>query len=384
MRSPLVLLLALAAVLLGSAPAFAGALVSIKDGTVVFDGTFDQSEPNNVTISQATTSRADVVRLDELASRMTAQAPCVVSFGGYRVDCPAAGVAGIDVRTSNLGSDVRVTADLPAHIQGGAGDDVLIGGPANDVIDGGPGQDIIGGGLGADVLRGGSGVDLVTYADRIGSDGTLLPRNDGVGVHVAIGTPGASGEPLEGDTIGRDVEQLEGTPYADRFDLRDGIADAVACDGGNDLVIADPLDDPAIDCETTRVAPAPGQGRMSIPTLVFPFTGHGSRGGGRIDVGPLLPLLHGALVVRVTCPVAIGLLDLDGPGCSGRVRFSRAGAQLGTMRIRNIVRGHTITLKLPLTMSRRLAQRASGLPVTVTAIPSLGAVQRLLRFTVRG
>jgi len=380
MRLPFALLLALAAVLIGAGPAFAGALVSEQDGTLAFDGTVDQSEPNNVTISQA----GDVLRLDEIASRMTVQAPCVASLGGYRVECPAAGIDRIDVRTSDLGSDVRVRADLPARIQGGAGDDVLIGGPADDTIDGGAGQDVIGGGPGADVLRGGPGIDLVTYADRIASDGSIAARHDGVGVHVVVGVAGASGEPVEGDTIGRDVEQLEGTPYADRFDLRDGQADAVACDGGPDLVVADPLDDPAIDCETTRVAPAPGQGRMAIPTLVFPFTGHASRGGGRISVSPLLPLQHGALVVRVKCPVAIGLLDLDGPGCSGRVRFSRAGAQLGTMRIRNIVRGRTITLKLPLTSSRRLAQRASGLPVTVAAIPSLGAVQRLLTFTVRG
>jgi RTX calcium-binding nonapeptide repeat (4 copies) len=380
MRLPFALLLVLAAVLIGAAPAFAGALVSVSGDALSFDGTLDQSEPVNVTISQA----GDVLRLDELASRMTAQAPCVLSFGGYRAECPAAGVERIVARTSDPGSDVRVRADLPAEIHGGAGDDVLIGGPANDTIDGGAGQDVIGGGPSADVLRGGPGVDLVTYADRIASDGTIAARHDGIGVHVAIGAPGASGEPLEGDTIGRDVEQLEGTPYADRFDLRDGQADAVACDGGRDLVVADPLDDPSIDCETTRVAPAPGQGRLAIPTLVFPFTGHASRGGGRISVSPLLPLQHGAIVVRVKCPVAIGLLDLDGPGCSGRVRFARAGAVLSTMGIRNIVRGHTITLKLPLTSSRRLAQRASGLPVTVTAIPSLGAVQRLLTFTVRG
>jgi hemolysin type calcium-binding protein len=380
MRLPFALLLALAAVLLGAGPAFAGALVSEQDGKLVFDGTIDQSEPDNVTISRA----GDVLRLDELASRMTVQAPCVLSFGGYRAECPAAGIEQLVARTSDLGSDVRVRADLPAEIHGGAGDDVLIGGPADDTIDGGAGQDVIGGGPGADVLHGGPNVDLVTYADRIASDGSVVARHDGVGVHVAVGVAGASGEPVEGDTIARDVEQLEGTPYADRFDLRDGIADAVACDGGRDLVVADPLDDPAIDCETTRVAPAPGQGRLAIPTLVFPFTGRASRGGGRIDVSPLLPLRHGAIVIRVKCPVAIGLLDLDGPGCSGRVRFSRAGGVLGTMRIRNIVRGHTITLKLPLTSSRRLAQRASGLPVTVAAIPSLGVVQRLLTFTVRG
>jgi RTX calcium-binding nonapeptide repeat (4 copies) len=375
-------LLALAAVVLGAVavPARAGGFVSIDAGALTFDGTVDQTEPDNVTISQV----GGMLRLDELASRMTASPLCSASADGYRVECPAAGVERIVVRTSDLGSDVRVRADLPAQIHGGAGDDVLIGGPANDVIEGGAGQDVIGGGYGVDVLRGGPVVDLVTYADQIASDGTLTARRDGSGVHVAIGIAGASGAPFEGDTIARDVEQVEGTPYADRFDLRDGLAQAVACDGGRDLVIADPRDEPAIDCETTRVAPAPGGPRMAIPTLVFPFTGHADRGGGRIDVGPTLPLLHGALTVRVHCPVAIGLLDIDGPGCQGRVRFARGGALLGVVPIRNVARGHTVTLKLPLTSSRALARRASGLAVTVTALPALGAVRRLLRFTVRG
>jgi hypothetical protein len=66
------------------------------------------------------------------------------------------------------------------------------------------------------------------------------------------------------------------------------------------------------------------------------------------------------------------------------VRFARDGAQLGSVRIRHIVRGRRITLRLPLHESRRLARRASGLRVTVTALPSLGRVQRSLRYTVRG
>lgn len=375
---PHLLLLALALVLLGAAPAFAGAFVDVESGVLSYHGEVDQSEPDNVTISQA----GGTLRLVEDASRMTAGPGCSTSADGYRVTCDATGVTGIWVQTSDMGSDVRVRADLPSTIHGGAGDDVLIGGPADDVIYGGAGDDVIGGGGGADELHGGPGTDLVTYEDRVGSDGTLLPRHQGV--RVAIGVPGASGAPGEGDTIFPDVEQVEGTAANDVFDLRDGHATAVACDGGRDLVIADPLDDPALDCETTRVAPAPHARRMTVPTLVFPFTGHADRGHGEIDVGPVLPLQHGAIVVRVHCPVAIGLLALDGPGCRGLVRFTRPGALLGTMPIRSLGRGRTITLKLPLTSSRALARRASGLPVTVTALPVYGAVQRVLRFTVRG
>jgi hypothetical protein len=380
MRLSLSLLLAVTAVLLGSSPAFAGALVSLDGTSLVFDGTVDQGEPANVTISQS----GSVLQLDELGSRMTVREPCTLSADRYHAACLIAGVERIVVRTSDMGSDVRVRAFLPAELHGGAGDDVLIGGTADDALDGGGGQDVLGGGQGADVLDGGPDVDLVTYRDRVaGTDGTVAPRRDG-GVRLAVGAEGASGAPFEADTIHTDVEQLEGTPFADRFSLRDGQADAIACSDGRDLVVADQFDDPAIDCETTRVAPTAGGPRISIPTLVFPFTGRDARGGGRIDVGPTLPLLHGALVVRVQCPVPIGLLDVDGPGCAGRVRFTRDGAELGVMRIRNIVRGRRITLKLPLHESRRLARRASGLRVTVTALPTLGSVRRSLRFTVRG
>jgi hypothetical protein len=373
-RLPLQLLLALGALLLAATPALAGGFVDEQDGALRFTG--EASEPNNVTISQD----SDVLVLDENASRMTAAPGCTVSGDGYHVECPAIGITRIVVQTSDSGSDVRIRADLPAEIHGGAGDDLLIGGPGDDTIDGGPGQDVIGGGLGADVLNGGADQDLVTYEDRIGADGTLLPRHSGVDV---TSEPGASGADGEGDTIGEDVEQVEGTAADDRFDLRDGVAQAIACDGGRDLVIADPRDDVAIDCETTRIAPASSGPTMKVPTLVFPFTGHSDRGGGRIDIGPRLPLQHGAVVVRVHCPEPVGLLATDGPGCTGKVRFARGGVAMGTQRV-DIKRGRTATLKVPLTSSRALARRASGLAVTVTAVPRRGEVRRVLHFTVRG
>jgi hypothetical protein len=376
-RISLQLLLALAALLLAASPAFAGAHISVEGDTLVYDGTVAPAEPDNVTISQS----GDTLVLSENASRPTAAPGCTLSANSYRVSCPATGVSRISVRTSDLGSDVRIRADLPTTITGGKGDDVLIGGPGDDTIDGGSGQDVLGGGLGADTLSGGRDKDLVTYADRIASDGTLVPRRSGV--HVAIDAPGASGASGEGDTIANDVEQLEGTDGNDTFDLRDGVPDQVLCDGGRDLVLADLRDDPGIDCETTRVAPSVFDDRLTIPTLAFPFTGHADHGGGSVDVGPLLPLQHGAVVIRVHCPVAIGLLDIAGPGCRGRVRFSRGGTVLASMRV-SFAHGRTLTLKVPLTSSRSLARRASGLALTVTAQPAVGAVRRFLRFRVRG
>src|SRR4029077_15180874 len=116
------------------------------------------------------------------ASRLAlpAGSPCTLDATGYHVDCPDTGIERIEVRLGLLGSDVRIRADLPTTIDGGPGDDLIVGGPSEDAIDGGPGQDVIAGGLGADELHGGSGEDLVTYDDRLGADGALLPRREAV------------------------------------------------------------------------------------------------------------------------------------------------------------------------------------------------------------
>jgi hypothetical protein len=366
---------ALVALLIAAAPAAAGGVPQL-DG-VVLRYTGDDVEPSNVTISDA----AGMLTLREDGSRMTAGPGCVVSEDGYVAQCPDAGVERIEVRLGPIGSDVRILAALPSLLRGGAGDDVLIGGPAEDAIDGGPGQDVLGGGGATDVLRGGAGEDLASYADRIGLDGTLLPRRDAV--RAMIGRLDWSGGFDERDTIATDVEQLEGGASADRLFLRDGRATAVACGGGRDRVQADPRDVVEIDCESTTVAPAPFGARLTIPTLAFPFTSGGDRGRSEVRVTPLLPLARGAVVLRVSCPLGTGLLDLDGPGCSGRVRIARGHVTLLSRRVR-IARGRTQTLRLPLHDSRALARRAVGLALTVTGTPDRGHVTRVLRFRVRG
>lgn len=378
-RLHLLVLLALTAMLLAAPPALAGGVVD-RDGTVLrFTG--DGEEPSNVTISRA----GGLLTLTENASRMTMGTTvgggCTISADGYLVTCDDAGIERIEVRLGDLGSDVRIHADLPTLIQGGIGDDLLIGGPAEDAIDGGEGQDVLAGGLGLDELHGGLGDDLVTYNDRIAFDGTLLPRRSPV--RVAVGRPDYSGTGDERDTIADDVEEVQGGAGADRFELRDGAMTAVACGAGRDRVIADPRDDAEVDCETTTVAPPLGGTRLVLPTLAFPFTSAKDSGRGDVVVEPLLPLQNDAVVVRVSCPLGVGLLDLSGPGCSGRVRFLRGTTLMGTQRV-NVPRGSFRTLRLPLTSSRSLARRPGGLAMTVVALPSRGTVQRVLRFVVRG
>jgi len=370
-------LAAVAALLLLAAPAAAGGFVQIDGSTLRFTG--DDLEPSSVTIDDLD----GLLVLTDDASRMVAGPRCSPSADGYQITCPDAGVQQIDVSVGLLGSDVRVRADLPAHIQGGPGDDVLIGGPADDVIDGGPGSDIVGGGGGADVLSGGPGTDLVTYDDAIAPDGTLLPRRTPVA--VAIGKPGASGGRGEGDTIERDVEQVQGGVGNDTFDLRDGLASEVDCGAGRDTVLADPRDTIDTNCERATVNPQRGGAPMTLATLPFPFPAPGDRGVSSIGVGPLLPLRGGAIVLRVSCPAGLGLLALvPSQPCSGRVRFTRFdGFAMGTQRVR-IARGAAVTVRLPLTASRALARRPGGMPVSVTALPDWGRVTRVLRLRVRG
>jgi len=370
---------ALLALLVCAVPAAAGGLVELDGAVLRFSG--DDVEPSNVTIDRA----GGLLTLEENASRLALPpgSPCTLDGTGYRVECPDAGIERIEVRVGLLGSDVRILADLPTTITGGPGDDLIVGGPGEDAIDGGPGQDIIAGGPGADVLRGGAGEDLVTYADRIGGDGTLLPRREAV--RAEIGRLDWSGSGDERDTIADDVEQLQGGGGADRLSLRDGRATEVACGGGRDSVLSDPRDVVDIDCESTRVAPERGGARLTIATLPFPFAKLNDVGSSTVAVDPTLPLHGDAIVLRVSCPAGVGLLELvDAMPCTGRVRFTRAdGVAMGAQRVR-VPRGGTITLHLPLHSSRALARRSAGLSVVATALPSRGHVTRALRFRVRG
>lgn len=361
------------------APALAGGLVALDGPVLRFTG--DDLEPSNVTIDHAD----GVLRLQDDASRLTVAlgSSCTLDPTGYVVECPDAGIERIEVQVGLLGSDVRIRADLPSTIRGGPGDDLLVGGPAEDAIDGGPGQDVIAGGLGTDVLRGGPGEDLVTYADRLGADGELLPRR--TGVRAEVGRLDWSGTGDERDTIADDVEQLQGGAGPDHFYLRDGRATQISCGGGRDTVSADPRDVFDIDCESATVAPPQFGARLTVATLPFPFSGVDDSGRSSIVVQPLLPLHGGAIALRVSCPAGLGLLELvTAPPCTGHVRFTRGdGFAMGTQRMR-VPRGRTITLHLPLHSSRVLARRAGGLTVVATAMPDRGHVQRTLRFRVRG
>jgi outer membrane protein OmpA-like peptidoglycan-associated protein len=113
--------------------------------------------------------------------------------------CPDTGVSSYEVDLGD-GNDsfANLANALPGVAHGGDGDDFLYGGQGADVLDGGQGDDSMRGEVGADTFSGGAGTDTVSYADHF------------VSIRATIGTAGINGSPGEGDSIGADVENLQG------------------------------------------------------------------------------------------------------------------------------------------------------------------------------
>ena len=210
---------------------------------------------------------------------------------------------GVDgVGTYNLTS-------IPAHLDGGAGDDYLSGGRASDVLRGGDGADYLYAGdggndvdgedgddeifsdTGTDVLRGGSGFDSVEFSrtedpapsfkitlDGAANDG-VAGENDLVAADiedVKAGTADYSGAPgsvsVSGDagtnvlrvdygtgalTGGGGNDLLTGGPHDDVIDGQDGFADRVSCGSGTDVALVDAFDTLGSGCESVQRLPEP-------------------------------------------------------------------------------------------------------------------------------
>ena len=193
------------------------------------------------------------------------------------------------------GDDLIYGNDVPNSLNGGDGDDAisgrkgndylsgdegndhwLEGGPANDFVVGGAGNDRLMAVGGSDSLYGASGRDLVSYE----------AATSAVVAHIGAGTGGPTGET---DTIDKDIEDLEGSSYADRLygsaagnrligysgadllvgnggadalvgganadtlkTVGDGVKDQSSCGGAIDVANADTIDTVNADCETVN------------------------------------------------------------------------------------------------------------------------------------
>jgi len=125
--------------------------------------------------------------------------------------------------TSLVGGDGhdRLVAGAGGYLSGGPGADVLVGGAGNERLDGG---------LGPDVLRGGGGTDTAEFSGAPGP------------VRVTLDDRPDDGAVGEGDDIGSDVEDVEGTPGDDVL-VGSPAANELNGNAGNDRIDGGPGDD---------------------------------------------------------------------------------------------------------------------------------------------
>jgi Ca2+-binding RTX toxin-like protein len=197
----------------------------------------------------------------------------------------ANGGAGIDYIYGNDASNSLTGGPGGDGITGYKGNDYLAGHTGNDFLEGDAGNDYIVGGEDNDVMRAFGGSDYLYGAsgrDRVSYD----DATSGVTAYIGMGTSGPAGE---ADKIDGDVEDLEGSPYADTLHgsngqnllMGDGRADVLvghagtdtlqggagpdtlktvgdatkdnsACGSEVDVAKADQIDSVAADCETVN------------------------------------------------------------------------------------------------------------------------------------
>jgi len=298
------------------------------------------------------------------------------------------------------------------------GNDVLIGTDGPDNLHTGDGDDVILGLGGTDRIDGGYGEDAASYAIppagvKQGVNVSLLKQN------VVQDTGGAGSDQLEG------INDLIGSPYADtltgndgpnRFEVRDGQGDRVACGNGVDNVVSDVEGTDAIDgdCDQVELDVRPdtsidrgpnGLIRDRTPSFRFSATKDGSSFECSIDGRPFAPcgvahtarrLRNGAHVLRVRAKDALGAVDLspaerkftvDGtpprirgadivPG--GRIEYRVSEAATVKLTVRHGGRTRTITRRAITGLNWIPARGARGASkITLAATDAAGNRSRL-------
>src|SRR3954470_23734275 len=132
-------------------------------------------------LSVVGTPNKDSVIFSEEIMHGTGKHVLRLHFNGTNTDYKRGSVSSITIDTL-AGADTVIigSVNIPARIDGGAGDDALSGGDADDTINGQGGDDYcfgrkssdrITGGLGYDLLMGGPGTDFITpFSDGNGDD----------------------------------------------------------------------------------------------------------------------------------------------------------------------------------------------------------------------
>jgi Ca2+-binding RTX toxin-like protein len=180
--------------------------------------------------------------LDIYGAFTTRSADMQVTLDGAADDgigCPGSGCEGdnvmpdVDSVVGGNGNDVLVGNGGPNTLVGGEGNDVVRGGGGPDSMSGSGGNDSLTGEAGPDQLMGGEGADRVDggKGDDTFDSGQLIDDPDTIvggkgedlmdysqanaGVRVSLDGRTGDGVPGENDNVGRDVEDVIGSAYAD-------------------------------------------------------------------------------------------------------------------------------------------------------------------------
>jgi Ca2+-binding RTX toxin-like protein len=120
------------------------------------------------------------------------------------------------------GNDIIHGGDGNDRLYGGSGDDQVYGDGGDDQPDGGPGNDLIDGGAGNDALeysqgvRNDTGLGGDTYVGGSGTDKLWLDAHAN-GVTISLNGVADDGSSGEGDNVGADIEDIDGTGGNDVF-----------------------------------------------------------------------------------------------------------------------------------------------------------------------
>jgi Ca2+-binding RTX toxin-like protein len=152
-------------------------------------------------------------------------------------------ITGVSITARGGNDRLDVTfLDIPASLDGGDGNDVLIGGGAGDLLDADDGNDSLFGGGGADELRGDPGVDHLLGGagpDVIdgGTGDDTADYSDATGpLSIDLDGNADDGHSGEGDRVEADVERVVGGPFDDRIAAISG--DHVLIGGGGNDTLA--------------------------------------------------------------------------------------------------------------------------------------------------
>jgi hypothetical protein len=167
--------------------------------------------------------------VDHITGSDSRTAPFTANLGG-----------GDDHFFGGSGGDIVHGGDGDDRIYGEGGDDQLYGEGNSDNPDGGEGNDLVDGGAGDDGLEKSLGVSNDpghggdTYVGGPGKDKLLLD-NHAQGVTISLNGAADDGTSGEGDNVGSDIEEIDGTDGNDSFT---GSAGPDGFDGrlGNDTI----------------------------------------------------------------------------------------------------------------------------------------------------